>query len=58
VEDYARRRAKSEKDEIDFLSEWIKSMKGILKPYIKYARKKYRFSLLGSPLSLYHFKVN
>jgi hypothetical protein len=31
VEDYARRWAKSEKEELDSLSEWVKCIKGILK---------------------------
>jgi hypothetical protein len=42
VEDYARRWAKSEKEELDSLSEWIKSIRSILKSDIKHVRSKMR----------------
>jgi hypothetical protein len=41
VEDYARQWAKSEK-ELDSLSEWVKSIRSILKSRIKHARSKMR----------------
>jgi hypothetical protein len=40
VEDYARRWAKSEKEELDSLSEWVKSIRAILKSRIKHVRSK------------------
>jgi hypothetical protein len=40
VENYARRRAKSEKEELDSLSEWVKSIRAILKSRIKHFRSK------------------
>jgi predicted RNA-binding protein with EMAP domain len=42
VEDYARLLAKSEREELDSLSEWIKCIRGILKSRIKYVRSKMR----------------
>jgi hypothetical protein len=42
VEDYARRWPKSEKEELDFLSEWVKSIRSTLKSSIKYVRSKLR----------------
>jgi hypothetical protein len=42
VGDYARRWAKSEKEELDSLSEWIKCIRGILKSRIKHIRSKMR----------------
>lgn len=38
VEDYAKRWAKSEKEELDTLSEWVKSIRCILKYRIKRLR--------------------
>jgi hypothetical protein len=42
VEDYARWWAKSEKEETDSLSEWVKSIRTILKSRIKHVRSKMR----------------
>jgi GTP1/Obg family GTP-binding protein len=42
VEDYARRWAKSEKEELDSLSEWVKSIRSILKSRIEHVRSKMR----------------
>jgi hypothetical protein len=40
VEDYAIRWEKSEKEELDFLSEWVKSIKAISRSRIKHVRSK------------------
>ncbi|XP_055999877.1 uncharacterized protein LOC130046520 isoform X1 [Ostrea edulis] len=42
VEDYARRWAKYEKEELDTLSEWVKSIRGILKSRIRHMKTKVR----------------
>ena len=42
VEDYARRWVKYEKEELDTLSEWIKSIRRILKSRIRHIRRKVR----------------
>jgi hypothetical protein len=42
VEDYARRWAKSEKEELESLQEWVKSIRSILKSRIKHVRSKMR----------------
>ena len=42
VEDYARRWAKSKKEELDSLSECVKSIRVILKSRIKHVRSKMR----------------
>ncbi|XP_056012425.1 uncharacterized protein LOC125681516 [Ostrea edulis] len=42
VKDYARRWAKYEKEELDTLSEWVKSIRGILKSRIRHMKTKVR----------------
>jgi hypothetical protein len=42
VQDYARRRVKSVIEELDHLSEWVKSIRAILKPRIKHVLSKMR----------------
>ena len=42
VEDYAKRWAKRENEEVDTLSEWVKSIKGILKSRIRNIKTKVR----------------
>jgi hypothetical protein len=41
VEDYAKRWDKCESEELDFLSEWVKSVRGILKFQIRTLELKY-----------------
>jgi hypothetical protein len=40
VADYARRWVKSNKEELDSLSEWVKSIRAMLKPRIKHVWSK------------------
>jgi hypothetical protein len=42
VEDYAKRWAKREKEELDTLSEWVKSIRGMLKSRIRNIKSKVR----------------
>jgi hypothetical protein len=42
VDDYAKRWAKREKEELDTLSEWVKSIRGMLKSRIRNIKSKVR----------------